>query len=275
MRLRGVFFCLFLTAAVCFAQKPNIFAGGVVNGASFTQGTPIAPGSLVSIFGSELGAGLAQADSIPLATALLDTRVLFNGIPGPMLFLFPGNEGASAQINVQAPWEIFGSGGGNTAVAGTVQVVVERGGVRSDPIEVEYSQLSPAIFTVEFGAGQAAATNALTGVFSAPAGFAPGAVPIRRGEFLTIWCNGLGPTDPPAVTGNNSLDQVRFTATPPMVHLGDVVVQGVAPISPQFVGVYQVNVEIPPNAPVGDAVPLFIEMGEYRSQENVTVAIQK
>jgi uncharacterized protein (TIGR03437 family) len=44
-------------------------------------------------------------------------------------------------------------------------------------------------------------------------------------------------------------------------------------LQPQFVGVNQVNIIIPPNAPTGDAVPLQIQMGGITSPNNVTIAV--
>ena len=43
----------FSLTLAAYAQ-PSVAAGGVLNGASFATGQPVAPGSLVSIFGSDL-----------------------------------------------------------------------------------------------------------------------------------------------------------------------------------------------------------------------------
>jgi hypothetical protein len=59
-----------ILAFPAFAQTPAVSSGGVVNAASFAQGQAVVPGSLVSIFGTNLAAGLAQADSIPLSNSL-------------------------------------------------------------------------------------------------------------------------------------------------------------------------------------------------------------
>jgi len=63
------------------------------------------------------------------------------------------------------------------------------------------------------------------------------------------------------------------TREKPTVTIGgvqaDVVFSGLAP---GFIGLYQVNVRIPDTAPIGDAVPLRMTIGEVPSNE-VTVAI--
>ena len=44
--------------------------------------------------------------------------------------------------------------------------------------------------------------------------------------------------------------------------------------TPGFPGLMQFNVQIPDSAPTGDAVPLFIGVGDAQSQPNVTIAIK-
>src|SRR5438067_7203186 len=106
------------------AQSPNIAAGGVLNGASFAKGQPIAPGSLITIFGTQLASRTAQADTIPLSTSLGGVTVTFvsdsKTIKAPLLFVNSG------QINAQVPWDIVPSG--STA---TVNVTVKRDGTSS------------------------------------------------------------------------------------------------------------------------------------------------
>jgi len=44
-------------------------------------------------------------------------------------------------------------------------------------------------------------------------------------------------------------------------------------LSPGFVGLYQVNVQVPLNAPVGNAVPVVLSIGGAASN-TVTIAVQ-
>jgi hypothetical protein len=62
-------------AAASFAQTPAVLEGGVLNGASFAKGQPVAPGGLVSIFGTGLVSKLATADTIPLSTSLANPTI--------------------------------------------------------------------------------------------------------------------------------------------------------------------------------------------------------
>lgn len=72
----------FLMAATCssaLAQLPVIATGGVVNAASYVQ--PVASGSLVPIFGSNLATGLYTATTLPWPTTLGGTSVLSDSRP--------------------------------------------------------------------------------------------------------------------------------------------------------------------------------------------------
>jgi outer membrane protein assembly factor BamB len=98
--------------------------------------------------------------------------------------------------------------------------------------------------------------------------------PAVAGETLQVLATGLGAVDPAAVTGDNSLDVLRPTATLPAVFLGGVAAQvAFSGLSPLFVGVYQLNVIVPPNAPTGESVPLQIEIGGNTTGAGVGVAI--
>ena len=66
---------------------PSLPANSVVNGASFRLATDpngaIAPGAIVTIFGTDLAGGTQQASDVPLPTTLGDTSVTFNDIAAP------------------------------------------------------------------------------------------------------------------------------------------------------------------------------------------------
>jgi len=68
-----------------------------VNGASFAGGKPIAPGSLVSVFGKFTGSQTAQAGSYPLPRKLGETEVFVDGKAVPLFYV------STTQINFQMP----------------------------------------------------------------------------------------------------------------------------------------------------------------------------
>jgi len=228
----------------------------VVNGASFD--TPVSPGSLVSIFGSNLAPVTMQAGFIPLPV-LLGVSVQFNGINAPLLYVSP------TQINAQMPWEIS-----STSI---VSVVVINNMVSSNAQSVAIAPFGPGVFAT----GIYAIAIHQDGTLAAPPGapFAPPAShPAAPGEILEVLATGLGATSPPGITGTNSLDAERMTAATPTVLIGGVQARVTfSGLSPQFVGVDQVNVVVPEDVAPASGVPIVIETGGrtsvYPSIQNV------
>ncbi len=254
------------------AQTPVIAPGGVLNGASFDKtGQPVAPGSLVSIFGTDLAAATASADSVPLSTELSGVSVTFNGVAAPMKDVV---HASPDQLNTQVPWEVLPAGTRN----GTAQVVVTRNGVASEPLTVSIGA-APGIFTFPGGIGQAVAYGNSDGAIAAPGNaalpFPSHPAVINDPNTLVILATGLGDVDPPLVSGHDANDgQLHNTVVKPRVLVGGVEAQVVfAGMTPQFVGVYQLNIIIAPGTPTGNAVPLQIVMNGVTSRPEVTIAV--
>ncbi len=248
---------LFLLAAtLAMAQTPVVGTGGVVDAATFRA--PVVPGSLVTIFGTNLSSATASAGVIPLPLMLGEVSVSFNGIAAPLLYVSPG------QINAQLSWAV--------SATAPVSVVVTNGGVPSAAQAVQVGAFSPGLFAV---AGHAIAINP-DGSLAAPTGSIPGFAshPATPGDTLILLASGLGPVNPAGITANNSLDAQRSTTTTPTVVIGGAA----APVtfsglSPQFVGVYQINVVMPATASPANAAPLQIEEGGSMSTVQTTIAV--
>lgn len=266
MRMLNTLLLSVFLAAAAWCQEPVIFGGGTVNGVNYAPGMPIAPGSIASIFGSNLAASLAQADSVPLSSNLNNVSVTINGIPAPLYFVSPG------QVNVQVPWNVLPQ----DVNTGTVNVVVSRGQVASNAEPVQIAPVSPAIFALgPDGAGNAIAVNP-DGTIAAPPGSIPGLVshPATADEAILILASGLGAVNSPPANGANSLDQLRTTVDTPTVLIGGQASQLLfSGLSPSFTGVYQVNAVVPAGS-IGRAVPLQIMIGGIITTDQVTIAIQ-
>ena len=131
----------FISVAVTLSESPTppiLPPDSVVNGASFRAATEpksfVAPGALVSIFGTDLATDTQIASEVPLPTMLGETSVTFNGIAAPLFFV------SGTQINAQVPFELV-------AGAGLASVQVTRGGETSVRQPVSVAAVSPGIFT--------------------------------------------------------------------------------------------------------------------------------
>jgi uncharacterized protein (TIGR03437 family) len=258
-------------ATIASAQTPTVVDGGVLNGASFAKGQPVSPGGLVSIFGTGLVSKLATADTIPLSSSLGGVTVTFADLPpAPLLAVIPGVPGQSDdQINVQLPWEI-GSG------TGVVNVMVTNPNGTSAPVAVNFAPSMPGIFTAGAG-GQlyAIAVNSSDSSLAWPQGLAStGSHPAKAGDVLIIYATGLGAVDHQPADGGIPSVLANTIATPSVLFggvPGDVQFSGLAP---QFVGVNQLNVQVPAGVTPSSAVPLQIKVNGFTSTNQAVVAIQ-
>ena len=96
-----------------------------------------------------------------------------------------------------------------------------------------------------------------------------------RGEFVSTFCTGLGPvTNQPATGDAASINSLSGTTTTPTVTIGGVAATvSFSGLATGFVGLYQVDVQVPANAPPGDNVPVVLSIGGATSN-TVTIAIQ-
>jgi uncharacterized protein (TIGR03437 family) len=256
-------------AFAIYAQTPTVADGGVLNGASFAKSQAVTPGALISIFGSNLATTSATADSIPLSTSLANVSVTINGTPAPLVGVFHSDANGD-QINAQLPWEV-------STQSGTAQVVVTRNGVSSPAAAVPVAQFGPGIFSVQFGIGQAIAINS-DGSLGAPTGSIPGLAtrPAKIGDpqGLILLATGLGAVTPTVASGHNTLDALRTAVTTPAVLVGNTpATVTFAGLSPQFVGVNQINLQLPAGTPTGDRIPIQIQVGGVTTTDQVTVAV--
>ncbi|MCZ6489943.1 MAG: hypothetical protein O7A06_05375, partial [Acidobacteria bacterium] len=245
---------------------PTLPPNSVVNGASFRPATDLggalAPGSIVAIFGNNLADDLQLATAVPLPTTLGNTSVTFNGISAPLFFVSP------TQINAQVPFDVL---------PGEVSVQIKRGSETSASQTVSVATVSPGIFALnQQGTGQGAVLIANTATFAAPSGSIPSqeARPANRLDFISIFASGLGDvTNRPANGAPPSGEDLSTTMAAPAVTIGGVDVLPSFSGLTSFVGLYQVNVQVPSNAPTGEAVEVVLTIGGVTSN-TVTIAVE-
>ena len=244
------------------AAAPAVNSAGVVNAASFTAGTAVAPGMIASVFGTGLALDTESTPGQPLPSMLGGATVFLNGLRAPMFFASPG------QLNIQIHWDLRS---GRQA-----SLTVRIGPHISEPVAVPVSGFSPGLFTTgSSGAGQGAILISGSGALAAPAGASPNSRPARKGEFLEVFANGLGRvTDAPASGEAAVSNPLSETTASPEVFIGgaaaDVLFAGLAP---GFIGLYQVNVRVPADAPSGSAVGVSLRIGGAESNV-VTIAVE-
>jgi uncharacterized protein (TIGR03437 family) len=238
--------------------KPAISPGGIVNATSYA-GTAIAPGELVSIFGSNFGpAGLdlgAPQNSV-IPAALNNAHVYFGGTPGKI------TARTANQINVFVPY--------STQNATSTKVTVDIDGVVSGAVSVPVAASAFGISTHDAsGSGQGA-------IFNQDGTLNSHANPAARGTIVTLFGTGEGVTTPTLPDGALEISTPYSMPQSPVIvkfadQNADVKYAGAAPFLPT--GVFQINAVIPDSVTPGD-VPITVSIAGIGTTRTVTVAVE-
>ncbi len=226
---------------------PVVNQGGIVEGAGFTSGLAVAPGSLVSVFGVNLGSATLGAAQVPLPIALgnvnvsTDSRDRQVSEPAPLLFVSPG------QINIQVPWEFAGK---SSAV-----LKVNLGDISTQVREVAINNVSPGLFQyLEAGtnlkliAAEIFRNGQRIGLHGSNRR-------VQAGDVLELYANGLGPIsggNPPTGAATPADRPYTTQTTPTVLVNGTPVPVEFSGLASGFVGLYQVNIAIPAGIPAGE-----------------------
>jgi uncharacterized protein (TIGR03437 family) len=208
----------------------------LANGASFRQ--TYAPGMVLTVFGSNLADTISIASSVPLPVQSSGVSVKIGSVNAPLYYVSPG------QLNVQIPYE--------TPLNQPVTLTVTNNG-RTGSTTLTVASAAPGVFTDGNGAVVPAATGA-------------------RGGVVTLYLTGTGAVSPAISTGAAPAGSTPVAQLPVPVQATTVSIGGVdvtksilfAGIPTALVGVTQINVAIPANAPLG-LQPVVVNIGGIAS----------
>ena len=216
--------------------QPGIFS--IVDAASFAFGKPVAPGTYISIFGSNLSDAADFTPSSTLPLVLNHVLVSFDvpsakiSVPGHLIYVSPG------QINLQVPWELQGQ----TSAQVKVTISTPNGGYAYGNVyKLALADAAPAFFPIPS--------------------------PAPRGQTIPFYANGLGPLNNQPSSGDPAPTKPLATTTSPaVVTIGNtpapVQFSGLAP---GYAGLYQINVTIPQQLTPG-TYPITVTIGTHTSK---------
>ena len=222
----------------------------VVNAADGAK--PVAPGGLISIYGTNMAPTNMATSTMPLPTALAQSCLVVNGALAPLLFV------SGSQVNAQLPARANGN---------ATMTIHTPGGV-SDNFNFSVSSTAPSVFqSGSASSGLATIVRASNGELVTPTN------PIHADDTVIIYLTGLGATSPSVDDGMPAPSSPLATASvPPTVSLGG---RGLnvywAGLVPGYVGLYQINATVPFGVPQGLDVPLVIEQGGSSTTLHVRV----
>lgn len=239
---------------LCSGVFAQVTPTAVTDAASFTN--RVAPGSLATIFGTNIATRNANASSVPLPFSLGGVEVTVDGIPAPLIFTgvtpFP-------QVNFQMPAAVQ---------PGTANLVISVNGVPSDPLPVEIAASAPGIFTYDPTGGTFDPTL-LQVVAQNPPDYNNSNInspsnPAPAGSVVVVYMDGTGAVRTPVADGHAA------TGSNPARAASSATIGGVPAdvqylgLTPGDVGLAQANILIPGDLPSGD-YPLVLNVGGLQS----------
>ena len=210
----------------------------VVNGASFKNGG-VVPGEMATLFGTNLttNTGINVTSGLPLPTSFVTNSVMVNNHAAALFAV--DNVNGQQQINFQVPWEV--------ASGPTATIAVANGDTTGASLTVPVLQAQPGIFNYTAGG------NTFGAILHANFQLANTANPAKPGETMLIYCTGLGavasaPADGAAGNGEVTMNNPAVTIG------GTKAIVSFSGLAPNFVGLYQVNAEVPATLKAGNQI---------------------
>ena len=278
---------------------------GAAGAAAYAQ----TAGSLGSVYNSDLAAGLAPADTVPLSVPTVNAGGVVSGasfqpgiVPGSWLTIKGTNLSPVASdtwdksiVNGKLPTQLDGVSvnvGGTPAYVyfiSPTQINVQAPDVGTGPVPVTVTTpsgtsaavtanvvaQSPAFFL--WPGSQVVATRNSDASLAVKAGTFAGATTVaaKPGDVLVLWGTGFGPTTPPVLAGIQVPGDKVYNANPVTVKLGTASVQVFgAALSPGFAGLYQVAIQVPASMADGD-YPLTATVSGATSPDGVILSVKK
>ncbi len=241
-----------ISGAVTPKATPVLTANGTLNVFAPVVGAPIAPGTIIQIYGSNLSGQPSTAMNIPLPTKLNSTQVLIGGRLAPLYYVSTG------QINAQVPFELN--------AGQSYQLIVNANGALSTPNPIQLSTVAPGV--AQFTDGQVIAQHLDGSLITETSPAAPN-------EIIVFYVAGMGQTSQNVGTGDASATANLASLAPldpPTLTVGGIPVTNIlyAGLTPTLVGLYQVDFQVPATAPAGDQQMVLTQSGQG-GQSNTTV----
>ncbi len=223
---------------------PTLANGGTLNNLNPVVGGPLAPGMIAEVFGTGLAASAQATGKLPLPTSFNNTYAQVGPDRAPLYFL------SSGQVNIQIPAEI--------AASQQVPIVFSVNNALTLPVTLDIVPGGPGVLSHLNGPPPSIQNNADIVAQHLDGTFADSKSPGKPGEYLVMYLVGLGATNPsvpsgmPAPAPPNPLAKVTNQPT--------VTVDGLpsnvffAGLTPGFVGLYQIDFQVPTGIHTGNVV---------------------
>ncbi len=213
---------LVVLAGAPIGIEPKLTRAGIVSAANMLS-QALAPGSLFTLFGSQLSASTEQASSLPLPTRLGGAEVFVNAVRAPLLYVSP------TQINGQVPVETPAGRGG---------IIVRTDLGQTGSIPLDFTATAPELFLTN---GDRAVVLNEDSTRNSPDN------PAAQGSKISVFFTGQGPVSPPVVSGRPApLSPLAQVISDAKAEIGGLEVEiFFLGLTPGLVGLGQANLPVP------------------------------
>ncbi|HTM50292.1 MAG TPA: hypothetical protein VL285_16480 [Bryobacteraceae bacterium] len=205
-------------------------------------------GGPIAVNGSNLAQTTVSSSADPAPTVLGDSCVTINGAVVPLFMV------SRTQINGQLPLNVSGG-----------QLVIHTPGGVSDPVTLNTQVTAPAVIQTP---GDPTVIDKVPAVYRSDTGLPVTLTnPVHKGDRLTIFASGLGPTLPtvPAGSQTPANPPALLVASPVVTLDGATCPVTFAGLAPGMVGVYRIDVNVPKGIQQGLSIALTVEVGGNKS----------
>jgi uncharacterized protein (TIGR03437 family) len=231
---------------------PTLAPGGTVSDFNPVGGAALSPGMIAQVYGSGLATSPVSPGILPLPFIFDNTFAQVGDHQAPFYFL------SSDQLNVQIPAELTASQ--------QLPMLLSVNNALTLPITLDIVPTAPGVLSAFDGPTARSSQNGAKIVAQHLNGSSvTSANPGTPGEYLVMYLAGLGATNPPVPSGDpapaapSTLAAVTLAPTVTVDTLPSNVV--FAGLAPHFVGLYQIDFQVPLGAHSGDVVVTVTQNG--------------
>jgi uncharacterized protein (TIGR03437 family) len=229
-----------------FEKTPFIAAAGVRNAAAVTPEETVAAGSIITIAGASLATAYEVGPASPLAQTIGGVTVRVGGRLLPLLFVSP------EQINAQLPSDLAPGGYTLNVRVGMLPEVSARFQVARNAPGLFVRDVEGKAFLVAIHEDGSPVT------LESPA---------RKGELITVFGTGFGPTERPLLDGFAVPDSAQYPLADPVdvVAAGNPVRPEWAGAAPGLVGMQVIRLRVGEELPAATSVELRVGVNNAQS----------
>jgi len=242
-----------ITGGVAPNVAPVLAKGGTVNAFYRTSGA-LAAGTVSEVYGAGLASGTVLAQ-LPLPAQINNTSVIVGGKTPPLFFVSKG------QLDIEFPPEL--------QPGRQYNIIVNANGALTLPDTVTVNVAQPGVGSFLDGAVSRTLAQHSNGALVKTSN------PAKPGEVLVVYLLGMGATNPAVTSGQQAPSAeplARVVVAPTLTVNGEAAQMFYAGLTPGSIGLYQINFEVPKDAPSGDLDVVVMQNGVAANATELSVA---